>query len=109
MTINGEAIAVTAGDHVHAPLDCWRGIENIDDERRLKIFHTYIERSSKSQSPVPSQNYERYARHAKRHPPARIHPRLGSGHAGSADQKGRATGREQGWYYGSNTRESVTL
>src|SRR3546814_12219874 len=24
MTINGEAIAVTAGDHVHAPLDCWR-------------------------------------------------------------------------------------
>jgi len=48
MTINGEAIAVTAGDHVHAPLDCWRGIENIDDERRLKIFLTYIDRSSKS-------------------------------------------------------------
>lgn len=48
MTIDDETILVTAGDHVHAPLDCWRGIENVDDEQRLKIFLTYIDRSSKS-------------------------------------------------------------
>lgn len=45
MMIDGEPILVTAGDHVHAPLDSWRGIENIDDTHRLKVFLTYIDRT----------------------------------------------------------------
>lgn len=47
MTIDGEQILVTAGDHVFAPLDCWRGIANIDEQHRLKVFLTYIDRSAK--------------------------------------------------------------
>ncbi|BBE34341.1 cupin domain-containing protein [Sphingosinicella microcystinivorans] len=47
MTIDGEAVLVTAGDHVHAPLDSWRGIENIDSSDRLKVFLTYIDRTQR--------------------------------------------------------------
>lgn len=46
MTIDAEKFPVVAGDHVFAPLDSWRGIENIDAEASLKIFLTYIDRSS---------------------------------------------------------------
>jgi hypothetical protein len=48
MTIDGEAMMVGPGDHVHAPLDCWRGIENIDAKEQLKIFLTYIDRTPKA-------------------------------------------------------------
>ncbi len=47
MTIDAEKFAVAAGDHVFAPLDSWRGIENIDPDANLKIFLTYIDRSSR--------------------------------------------------------------
>lgn len=46
MTIDAEKFPVAAGDHVFAPLDSWRGIENIDSDANLKIFLTYIDRSS---------------------------------------------------------------
>lgn len=46
MTVDAENFPVTAGDHVFAPLDSWRGIENVDPETNLKIFLTYIDRSS---------------------------------------------------------------
>lgn len=48
MTIDGEHIIVGPGDHIYAPLDSWRGIENIDETQHLKIFLTYIDRSPKS-------------------------------------------------------------
>jgi hypothetical protein len=46
MTIDGEAFPVTAGDHVFAPLDSWRGIANSDAKDNLKVFLTYIDRSA---------------------------------------------------------------
>ena len=46
MTIDREEFAVTAGDHVFAPLDSWRGIANRDGPGNLKIFLTYIDRSA---------------------------------------------------------------
>lgn len=48
MMIDGEPVLVSAGDHVHAPLDSWRGIENIDSADRLKVFLTYIDRTQRS-------------------------------------------------------------
>lgn len=48
MTIDGEAVIVGSGDQVHAPLDSWRGIENIDAKEPLKIFLTYIDRAPKA-------------------------------------------------------------
>lgn len=48
MTIDSEKMIVGRGDHVHAPLDSWRGIENIDAKAPLKIFLTYIDRSPKA-------------------------------------------------------------
>ncbi len=45
MTIDGEEFPVTAGDHVFAPLDSWRGIANKGGPGNLKIFLTYIDRS----------------------------------------------------------------
>lgn len=45
MTVDGEEFAVTAGDHVFAPLDSWRGIANQDGPGNLRIFLTYIDRS----------------------------------------------------------------
>ena len=45
MVIDDETFIVSAGDHVHAPLDTWRGIANADDTDRLKVFLTYIDRS----------------------------------------------------------------
>src|SRR3546814_2848959 len=50
MTIDGESVFVTAGDHVHAPLDSWRGIENIDGGQRLKVFLRSEEHTSELQS-----------------------------------------------------------
>lgn len=46
MVINDETFMVSAGDHIHAPLDTWRGIANADDTDRLKVFLTYIDRLS---------------------------------------------------------------
>lgn len=48
MMIDGEPIIVRAGDHVHTPLDVAHGIENIDDNHRLRVFLTYIDRSLKT-------------------------------------------------------------
>lgn len=45
MTIDKEEFPVTAGDHVFAPLDSWRGIANNHPADNLKIFLTYIDRS----------------------------------------------------------------
>ncbi|WP_077145526.1 cupin domain-containing protein [Sphingopyxis sp. KK2] len=45
MTIDKERFPVTAGDHVFAPLDSWRGIANDHPADNLKIFLTYIDRS----------------------------------------------------------------
>lgn len=45
MTIDGEEFSVTAGDHVFAPLDSWRGIANKDGPDNLKVLLTYIDRS----------------------------------------------------------------
>lgn len=47
MMIAGEPVIVRAGDHVHTPLEVAHGIENIDDKHRLRVFLTYIDRSSK--------------------------------------------------------------
>lgn len=49
MMIAGEPVVVGAGDHVHTPLDVPHGIENIDGKRRLKVFLTYVDRSSGGQ------------------------------------------------------------
>jgi len=45
MTVDDETFPVSAGDHVFAPLDSWRGIANKDGPDNLKIFLTYIDRS----------------------------------------------------------------
>jgi mannose-6-phosphate isomerase-like protein (cupin superfamily) len=45
MTIDGEEFPVTAGDHIFAPLDSWRGIANTDGPDNLQVFLTYIDRS----------------------------------------------------------------
>jgi mannose-6-phosphate isomerase-like protein (cupin superfamily) len=50
MMIDGEPIMVGAGDHIHTPLEVAHGIENIDEHRRLRIFLTYIDRSSASRA-----------------------------------------------------------
>lgn len=50
MMIDGEPIIVGAGDHIHTPLEVAHGIENIDEHHRLRIFLTYIDRSSASQA-----------------------------------------------------------
>ena len=47
MNIDGKPVMVSAGDHIHTPLDVAHGIENIDDQHRLKVFLTYIDRSLK--------------------------------------------------------------
>lgn len=48
MMIDGQAVMVSAGDHVHTPLEVPHGIENIDPKQRLKLFLTYIDRSPKA-------------------------------------------------------------
>jgi mannose-6-phosphate isomerase-like protein (cupin superfamily) len=48
MEINGALVAVTAGDHVHTPLDVRHGIENTDPHEHLKVFLTFINRAIKS-------------------------------------------------------------
>lgn len=45
MTVDDEKFPVTAGDHVFAPLDSWRGIANDAKIGNLKVFLTYIDRS----------------------------------------------------------------
>jgi mannose-6-phosphate isomerase-like protein (cupin superfamily) len=49
MLIDGEPLVVSAGDHIHTPLNVAHGIENVDEHHRLKVFLTYIDRSAKSQ------------------------------------------------------------
>jgi mannose-6-phosphate isomerase-like protein (cupin superfamily) len=44
MKIDGEAVPVRIGDHVHAPLGVAHGIENTHPSDLLKVFVTYIER-----------------------------------------------------------------
>lgn len=45
MTVDGDEFPVSAGDHVFAPLDSWRGIANRAGPGNLRIFLTYIDRS----------------------------------------------------------------
>lgn len=52
MTIDGEKIAVTAGDHVHTPLEVPHGIENMHGSRSLKVLLTYIDRSTGLTAPA---------------------------------------------------------
>ena len=54
MMIGGEPVMVSAGDHVHTPLEVPHGIENIDADCRLKVFLTYIDRSPPGSGPGAS-------------------------------------------------------
>jgi|GEM_PF-1135427 len=44
MTIDGEIVAVTKGDHVHTPLEVSHGVENTHATEPLRIFLTFIQR-----------------------------------------------------------------
>jgi len=46
MEIDGKAVAVRAGDHVHTPLDVAHGIENTNATETLKVFLTFIGRGA---------------------------------------------------------------
>lgn len=46
MEIDGQRVSVSAGDHVHTPLDVAHGIENTDPKENLKVFLTFITRQS---------------------------------------------------------------
>jgi quercetin dioxygenase-like cupin family protein len=45
MRIDGKDVPVSAGDHVHTPLDVAHGIENTHPEEHLKVFLTFITRT----------------------------------------------------------------
>ena len=45
MEIDGKIVAVSAGDHVHTPLDVPHGIENTHAQDNLKVFLTFINRA----------------------------------------------------------------
>jgi quercetin dioxygenase-like cupin family protein len=44
MMIDGQAVPVAAGDHVHTPLGVRHGIENTSPDQDLKVFLTFIRR-----------------------------------------------------------------
>jgi hypothetical protein len=46
MRIDGKDVPVSAGDHVHTPLDVPHGIENTHADQHLKVFLTFITRTS---------------------------------------------------------------
>ena len=46
MLIDGNAVAVKAGDHVHTPLGVSHGISNTGSKENLKVFLTFITRES---------------------------------------------------------------
>jgi quercetin dioxygenase-like cupin family protein len=46
MRIDGKDVPVAAGDHVHTPLDVAHGIGNTHREEHLKVFLTFITRTS---------------------------------------------------------------
>ena len=46
MLIDGNAVAVKAGDHVHTPLGVSHGISNPESKESLKVFLTFITRES---------------------------------------------------------------
>jgi mannose-6-phosphate isomerase-like protein (cupin superfamily) len=46
MRIDGKDVLVSAGDHVHTPLDVAHGIENTHPEEHPKVFLTFITRTS---------------------------------------------------------------
>jgi uncharacterized cupin superfamily protein len=48
MMIDGKAVMVGPGDHVHTPLNVAHGIENVTEGQQLKVFLTYIDRSAKA-------------------------------------------------------------
>ncbi len=55
MTVGTDTFAVEAGDYIHAPLDCVRGIANADPVDTLKIHLTVVLReSSPEPGPEPS-------------------------------------------------------
>lgn len=46
MEIDGEVVPVTAGDHVHTPLEVAHGIENTHPTENLRVFLTFIKRGN---------------------------------------------------------------
>jgi mannose-6-phosphate isomerase-like protein (cupin superfamily) len=46
MLIDGNAVAVKAGDHVHTPLGVSHGISNSTSKENLRVFLTFITRES---------------------------------------------------------------
>jgi quercetin dioxygenase-like cupin family protein len=46
MEIDGQRVPVSAGDHIHTPLDVAHGIENTDAKENLKVFLTFIRRQA---------------------------------------------------------------
>ena len=46
MVIDGRIVSVSAGDHVHTPLDVPHGIENTHAQEHLKVFLTFINRAN---------------------------------------------------------------
>lgn len=46
MLIDGNAVAVKAGDHVHTPLGVSHGISNTASKENLKVFLTFIARET---------------------------------------------------------------
>jgi len=46
MLIDGNVVAVKAGDHVHTPLGVSHGISNTTSKENLKVFLTFITRES---------------------------------------------------------------
>jgi mannose-6-phosphate isomerase-like protein (cupin superfamily) len=52
MQIDDEIVAVTQGDHVHAPLEVAHGIENTHPVENLRVFLTFIKRGNE---PSPSR------------------------------------------------------
>lgn len=46
MLIDGDAVAVKAGDHIHTPLGVSHGISNSAEKENLKVFLTFIARDA---------------------------------------------------------------
>lgn len=44
MTIAGTTFAIKTGDHIHTPLGVEHGVRNIQPDKNLRLFLTYIHR-----------------------------------------------------------------
>jgi oxalate decarboxylase/phosphoglucose isomerase-like protein (cupin superfamily) len=48
MEIDGEAVAVAKGDHIHTPLEVAHGVENTHPTENLRVFLTFIRRGTET-------------------------------------------------------------